>query len=104
MYTATTSRRPNGRYIVHFPFIQNPPQLGQSRAMTMQRLHKLEIRLEKSEDLRHQYNAAIQDYLDVGHIKFVDSTETMTSLSYYTSYYAVLKPESTTTKVWVVYI
>lgn len=55
--------------------------------MAMQQLHKLEIRLEKSEELHQQYNAAIRDYLDAGHMKYVDSTETITSQlhgSYYT--------------------
>jgi len=31
LYTVTTTRRPNGRYVGHLPFIQNPPQLGQSQ-------------------------------------------------------------------------
>ncbi|KAF0714765.1 Integrase catalytic domain-containing protein, partial [Aphis craccivora] len=103
LYTTTTARRPDGRYVVHLPFIQNPPHLGESRAMATLRLHKLEIRLEKSEELRQQYNVAMRDYLDVGHMKPVDSTETMTSHSYYTPHHVVLKPESLTTKVRVVY-
>ncbi|KAL4083777.1 hypothetical protein QTP88_029093 [Uroleucon formosanum] len=49
LYTATTTRKLDGRYVVHLPFIQNPPHLGESRAMATQRLYKLEIRLEKSE-------------------------------------------------------
>ncbi|XP_027849396.2 uncharacterized protein LOC114128975 [Aphis gossypii] len=103
LYTATTTRKPDGRYVVHLPFIQNPPHLGESRAMATQRLYKLEIRLEKSEELRQQYNVAMRDYLDAGHMKPVDSTETMTSHSYYTPHHVVLKPESLTTKVRVVY-
>ncbi|KAF0689189.1 Integrase catalytic domain-containing protein, partial [Aphis craccivora] len=103
LYTTTTARRPDGRYVVHLPFIQNPPHLGESRAMATQRLHKLEIRLEKSEELRQQYNVAMRDYLDAGHMKPVHSTETMTSHSYYTPHHVVLKPESLTTKVRVVY-
>lgn len=33
IYNNTTTRQADGRYIVHFPFINNPPQIGQSREM-----------------------------------------------------------------------
>ncbi|CAI6350178.1 unnamed protein product [Macrosiphum euphorbiae] len=103
IYTSTTSRQDDGRYIVHLPFVTNPPKLGESRATALKRLHRLETRLEKSEDLRTQYNAAMQDYLDSGHMTKVPQAQCGVEPVYYTPHHAVIKLESTTTKVRVVY-
>lgn len=45
----------------------------------------------------------MNDYLDAGHLKYVDPIENMTSHSYYTPHHVVLKPESSSKKVRVVY-
>jgi len=103
IYASTTSRQPDGRYIVHLPFITNPPKLGESKPMALKRLHRLETRLEKSEDLRNQYNEAMQDYLDSGHMTKVPPTQHEVEPVYYTPHQAVIKLESTTTKLRVVY-
>lgn len=47
IYTTTTTRQADGRYVVNLPFTQDTPQLGQSRAIATQRLHKLEISIIK---------------------------------------------------------
>lgn len=67
------------------------------------RWHKLEIWLEKSEELRRQYNAAMWDNLDDRHMKCFDLTEIITLLFYNNSHHIVLNPDSTTTNVIVVY-
>lgn len=103
IYTSTTSRQEDGRYIVHLPFITNPPKLGESRPIALKRLQRLETRLEKSEDLRKQYNAAMQDYLDSGHMLKVPQAQCGVEPVYYTPHQAVIKLESTTTKLRVVY-
>lgn len=42
IYQTTTARQADGRYIVHLPFIQNPPLFGKSRDLALHRLHQLE--------------------------------------------------------------
>lgn len=103
IYKTTTKRRPDGRYVVNLPFIQNPPQLGHSKVMAMQRLQKREARLRNSDKLCQQYNSAMQDYLDSGHMECVNFSETVALPSYYTPHHAIFKPDSLTTKVRVVY-
>ncbi|KAH8344545.1 hypothetical protein KR059_004999, partial [Drosophila kikkawai] len=48
-----------------------------------------------------RYDAVIQEYLELGHMAEVPSTSN--SATYYLPHHAVLKPESTTTKVRVVF-
>lgn len=59
IYTRTTSRRVDCRYIVHLPFIQNPSQIGESKHMAHTRLQQLEIKLERSGDLQ---DLKLRDY------------------------------------------
>ncbi|KAH8251117.1 hypothetical protein KR032_000974, partial [Drosophila birchii] len=48
-----------------------------------------------------QYDGVIQEYLDLGHMNEVPST--LNSPTYYLPHHAVIKPESTTTKLRVVF-
>lgn len=103
IYTSTTSRQSDGRYIVHLPFKQNPPALGVSRDQAAQRLHQLEKRLEKSPELRKEYNEAMQDYVTTGHMSKIDTTKKDVQNSYYIPHQAVIRPESSTTKIRIVF-
>jgi len=70
--------------------------------MPLKRLRWLETRLGMSEDLHNEYNATIQDYLDSGHIMTkVQLVPNEVDLFYCTPHKAVVKPESTTTKIRV---
>lgn len=71
--------------------------------MALQRFSRLESRLDKSPELRQQYNAAMQDYLDSGHMRAVPTAALENESCYYTPHQAVIRPENTTTKVLVVY-
>ncbi|XP_008179879.1 uncharacterized protein LOC103308385 [Acyrthosiphon pisum] len=103
IYTTTTSRQPCGRYIVHLPFKQNPPVLGDSGDQAAQRLFQLEKRLEKSPELRNEYNEAMRDYLRTRHMSKVNPTLADSQTSYYIPHQAVIRPESSTTKMRIVF-
>lgn len=100
IYRTTTTRQSDGRYVVHLPFNCQLPELGKSRPMALQRFYRLESRLENSPELRQQYNAAMQDYIDCGHMSKINIEREPV---YYTPHQAVIKPDRTTTKVRVVY-
>lgn len=92
-----------GRYIVNLPFDQDPSLLGESRKLALKRLIQLESRLSKSAELRKDYNDAMQNYLDTGHMVLVEPNEINDKPSYYIPHHAVMKPGSTTTRVRVVF-
>jgi len=103
IYATTTSRQPCGRYIVNLPFKKNPPVLGVSRDQAAQRLFQLEKRFEKSPELRNEYNEAMKDYLNTGHMSKVNPTITDTQTLYYIPHQTVIRPESSTTKMRIVF-
>ncbi|XP_062533245.1 uncharacterized protein LOC134202207 [Armigeres subalbatus] len=101
----------DGRYVVRLPKHVNIEQmLGESRAMALSRYRKLEQQLGWNADKRLQYNAFMQEYLDLGHMREVSPEELLKETAsessrkvYYLPHHAVLKESSTTTKVRVVF-
>lgn len=102
-YQSTTTRQPNGRYIVHLPFKQNPPVLGKSKDIALHRFHQLEIRFRKDPELHHEYNNAMQDYINTGHMSRLSIKSDSDENTYYIPHHAVLKPESATTQMRIVF-
>ncbi|XP_062714171.1 uncharacterized protein LOC134290954 [Aedes albopictus] len=110
-FQRTFSRTKEGRYVVRLPKHVNFDQmLGESRTMALSRFKRLEQQLGWNTEKRMQYNAFMQEYLDLGHMKEISEAESLqeTSVSntrkaYYLPHYAVLKESSTTTKVRVVF-
>ncbi|XP_050435209.1 uncharacterized protein LOC126842324 [Adelges cooleyi] len=103
IYQTTTTRQQDGRYIVHLPFTRNPPLLGKSRDVALHRLRSLENKFKKSPELHKEYNMAMYDYLETGHMSAVVKKSDGEENMYYIPHQAVLRPESTTTKLRVVF-
>ncbi|XP_008179517.1 uncharacterized protein LOC103308231 [Acyrthosiphon pisum] len=104
IYQSTTTRQSDGRYIVHLPFQQDPPLLGKSKDVALRRLEQLENRFKRFPELRDEYHNAMKDYLALGHMSQikVPSADEPTG-AYYIPHQAVLRPESTTTRMRVVF-
>jgi len=101
-FLRTTTRDDNGRYVVSLPFrdLQNVKSaLGHSISSALSQFLRTEKRLKRDCQLKAKYNSVIQEYLDLNHMKEVRPTHN--SASYYLPHHAVLKQESTTTKLRV---
>ncbi|XP_065094004.1 uncharacterized protein LOC135714552 [Ochlerotatus camptorhynchus] len=68
-FQETHRRDRNGKYIVSLPFKDNVNELGDSRAMAVKRFMMLEKRLSRCTDLRHQYEAFMNEYQSLGHLQ-----------------------------------
>ncbi|XP_062704313.1 uncharacterized protein LOC134286676 [Aedes albopictus] len=102
IFAKTTVRDETGRFIVTLPKKDYlVERLGESRSIAIRRLNCLERRLSVNPELRTQYSDFIQEYLDMGHM--VEVSEDCEGVAYYMPHHAVLKPESTTTKLRVVF-
>ncbi|XP_043862279.1 uncharacterized protein LOC122756521 [Drosophila santomea] len=103
-FLQTTTKDASGRYVVTLPF-RDPENtgsdLGYSRSIALAQFLRSENRLKRDFPLKEQYDSVIQEYLDLGHMKEVPPTHN--SPSYHLSHHAVVKPESTTTKLRVVF-
>ncbi|KAH8262070.1 hypothetical protein KR038_001985, partial [Drosophila bunnanda] len=103
-FVQTTLRNEGGKYVVTLP-LRDPEHMGSelasSRSLVLAQFLRNEQRLKKDPPLKARYDAVIQEYLDLGHMKEVSPTSH--SASYYLPHHAVFKPDSTTTKVRVVF-
>ncbi|XP_046869348.1 uncharacterized protein LOC124461992 [Drosophila willistoni] len=101
-FQKTTRRDVAGRYTVSLPF-RDPTNinLGHSRPGALAQFLKNESRLLKNIPAKTEYDAVIQEYLDLGHMRQVPFDGT--NNNFYLPHHAVFKPDSTTTKVRVVF-
>ncbi|XP_055589611.1 uncharacterized protein LOC129741843 [Uranotaenia lowii] len=103
IFKQTTMRDEAGRFVVTLPKKESVLcQLGDSMHSATKRFLALERRLDANPELKKEYAAFIHEYLDLGHMKeILESVEQ--ERSYYMPHHAVLKPDSTTTKLRVVF-
>ncbi|XP_060665550.1 uncharacterized protein LOC132797788 [Drosophila nasuta] len=103
-FVKTTSRSKCGRYRVTLPF-RKPDGIerGHSRSIALAQFLKNENRLSRNDSLKEQYNAVLQEYVDLGHMTPISPQAIVTTPNFYLPHHAVFKPDSTTTKVRVVF-
>ncbi|XP_022167349.1 uncharacterized protein LOC111031631, partial [Myzus persicae] len=93
----------SGRFVVTLPFLKPRPLLGDSKTLALQRFKALECRLNRNKDLQDQYAEFMRDYLTAGHMELIPSSEQSHPFHYYIPHHCVLKPDSLTTKLRVVF-
>lgn len=108
-YKSTTTRQQNGRYVVRLPFRQETPPdvaLGSSRQSAMGQFIRMEKNLKKSPELESEYSNVLREYITLNHMELTSSAETYDNVrygSFYLPHHAVIRPESKSTKVRVVF-
>ncbi|XP_062542106.1 uncharacterized protein LOC134210102 [Armigeres subalbatus] len=105
-YTSTHYRDESGRYVLALPFKNTEFELGDSSHMAHRRFLLLEKRLAKDHNLYSEYRKFMQEYFDLGHMEKVgtfNSAEPSNEECYFIPHHAVQRPESSTTKVRVVF-
>lgn len=105
-FTATTTRDESGRFVVRLP--RRPAvmsTLGSSKEIAIRRYLALERRLTANPSLKESYSKFIEEYRTLGHMAEVDEAECSSSSlpTYFLPHHCVLRPESTTTKLRVVF-
>ncbi|XP_059222740.1 uncharacterized protein LOC131996801 [Stomoxys calcitrans] len=107
LYTTTTRRNPNGRYEVSLPFKSDYPEgisIGKSRNCVLAQFLRNEARLMRNSSFKLEYDQVLDEYISLGHMSEIQSNdESNLTRHYYLPHHAVVKPESTTTKVRVVF-
>ncbi|XP_055622079.1 uncharacterized protein LOC129765691 [Toxorhynchites rutilus septentrionalis] len=103
LYQSTVSRNEEGRYIVRYP--RKPDfevMIGESRNNAQRQFEHLEKRLERDPHLKEEYRKFIKEYISLGHMRLVEADDD-DAPAYYLPHHPVVKEESTTTKVRVVF-
>ncbi|XP_043262437.1 uncharacterized protein LOC122403149 [Colletes gigas] len=101
-FVKTTKRSKDGRFVVKLPFNVDHPatQLGDSFEIAAASLNRLNRRLIKNPPLLKQYTEFINDYKELGHMSVLDSAP---RAFLYIPHRGVLRPDSLTTKIRVVF-
>ncbi|XP_053686424.1 uncharacterized protein LOC128735965 [Sabethes cyaneus] len=103
LFERTTVRDAEGRFVVSLPKKENVIQkLGESKAIALKRFSSLEKRLDANPELKAMYKEFIHEYQLMGHMKEARDDPYQEPI-YYMPHHAVLKPDSTTTKLRVVF-
>ena len=102
-FNDTTIQKPDGRFVVQLPFRSTDTKLGLSRASALKRFFSLERKLNANPELKRKYIEFIQEFIDLGHMEQVPKEELDNPNCYYLPHHCVHKPDSTTTKLRVVF-
>lgn len=102
-YQQTTTRLESGRFMVKLPLKSPLPLLGDSRTMALHRYRSLEIRLSRDQHLRQQYVEFMHDYVSNNHMELIPAEDKDVPYNYYIPHHCVLRPDSLTTKLRVVF-
>ncbi|XP_055714786.1 uncharacterized protein LOC129808906 [Phlebotomus papatasi] len=102
LFLTTTKRSPEGRYIVHLPFNKDSNSLENNMSAACRRFHNLERRLNKNPALKIEYGNIIREYLSLAIVEIVPLNE-LESPSFYLPHHCVIKEQSSSTKVRIVF-
>ncbi|XP_049884023.1 uncharacterized protein LOC126379357 [Pectinophora gossypiella] len=100
-FVKNVSRLEDGRFCVRIPLKQNPAVLGNSLEKATQCLFSLERRLKVNPELSKMYYAFMSEYQSLGHMS--ERQLNLNHHAYYIPHHGVLRENSTTTKLRVVY-
>ncbi|XP_059223054.1 uncharacterized protein LOC131996886 [Stomoxys calcitrans] len=109
LYLKTTYRNKDGRYVVKLPFKPGFPRempLGCSRSKALIQFIGMENSLKKNSEFAETYRNVLAEYLTLGHMTPTSSQEIISQgsfHSYYMPHHAVMKPDSRSTKLRVVF-
>ncbi|XP_073831801.1 uncharacterized protein [Musca autumnalis] len=105
VYKKTTRRLPDGRYVVSLPFktqFSNGRGLGESKTRACRQFFRNEASLCKKLDFKSIYDNVLDEYTSLGHMVHICEASA-SPRSFYLPHHAVIKPESSSTKVRVVF-
>ncbi|XP_055622690.1 uncharacterized protein LOC129766204 [Toxorhynchites rutilus septentrionalis] len=102
-FKQNTTRDDRGRYVVKLPKrLELISQLRDNKYNAQRRFLALERKLEANLELKTMYHEFIHEYISMGHMREI-SAENDQSPQYFLPHHAVLRPESSTTKLRTVF-
>ncbi|XP_065079341.1 uncharacterized protein LOC135702228 [Ochlerotatus camptorhynchus] len=105
MYQATYKREESGRFVVSLPFKETEAPLGESQPAAIHRLKAMQQKFASDPVFKKMYVEFMADYLEVGHMEQIPDKEIdiPSDRRFYFPHHAVLRNNSLTTKLRVVF-
>lgn len=98
-FRQNTRRDDDGRFIVSLPLKASSSTLGDSRQLAQERFLSTERKMQRNIEFQRQYLDFMREYQDLGHMTLHNEN----SHIYYLPHHGVLKEDSLTTKLRVVF-
>ncbi|XP_055589513.1 uncharacterized protein LOC129741756 [Uranotaenia lowii] len=103
-FVDNTVRNSEGRYVVKLPKRTDlVGRLRDNRFNAERRFYLLERKLQATPELKVQYLQFMAEYETLGHMREINDEEQSDTPQYFLPHHAVLRPESTTTKLRTVF-
>lgn len=102
LFADTTTRDSTGRFIVRLP-TRPEVVLGESKEQAKRRLEGLERKFIRQPTLKQAYCEFMDTYEQLGHMSLIEDTPPETGEAYFIPHHAVLRPDSSSTKLRVVF-
>ncbi|XP_048506918.1 uncharacterized protein LOC125500006 [Athalia rosae] len=102
-FQQTHFRKNDGRFIVQLPLRRDFSQLGDSKQTAIKRFHAVERKLSRQPHLKAQYIKFMDEYESLNHMTAISDSLPAVQHVYYIPHHAVLKEDSLTTKLRVVF-
>lgn len=101
-FLESVKRNENGQFVVPLLTKSNLTNLGDSYQTALNRFKYLERKLEKDLKLKTYYTDFMEEYKHLGHMAIINETEKL-DFNYYLPHHGILKEDSVTTKLRVVF-
>ncbi|XP_043496629.1 uncharacterized protein LOC122520586 [Polistes fuscatus] len=102
-FKTTHTRDLRGRYIVRIPLNSSPKLLADSQHTAHACLQRTLTRFRRDHQYQQRYTQFMREYEEAGHMTKLDDNSTVRRPHYYMPHHGVLKPDSSTTKLRVVF-
>ncbi|XP_058837794.1 uncharacterized protein LOC131693727 [Topomyia yanbarensis] len=100
----TVTRDTDGRYCVRLPLKrENLNNLGDNKITAFHRFRLIERRLSRDVKLADEYRGFMEEYVQLGHMKLISEAQAEIQPSFFLPHHPVIREESSTTKVRVVF-
>ncbi|XP_037928768.1 uncharacterized protein LOC119663185 [Teleopsis dalmanni] len=101
-FNRSVARSTDGRFVVKLPFKGEVTSLGYSQRLAQQRFFAVERRLNGDPEFKTTYNKFMEEYINLGHMSVINPDDIIHPC-YFLPHHGVLRPESSTTKLRVVF-
>lgn len=102
IFTQTTTRHPDGKFVVTVPLKESPECLGDSKTQALLRFQALERKFKRNPEFKQKYIEFIDEYLRLGHMS--ENTDIHTNeTSYFLPHHAICRESSLTSRLRTVF-
>lgn len=103
LFSTTTTRDGDGKYITRLPLLPDHKRLGDSKQIAMKRFLLLERRFNRDSEFKNKYVEFVNEYIKLGHMRLSELQTDLSSEHYFLCHHGVFKKSGDVEKIRVVF-